>query len=162
MRFLALIGATLVLFVSSPAFATPPVPPLSLHAPALLGPEGSPAALVPTGGIRSRHFDHVRPNLLLTGLGLMAGGLIAGAAGFVILYYCDPVGTLDCADKGKQVLGWVLAAPGVLPLAIGSILVYISVDSRGGYAAAPRPGLVAFSAAPLPGGGGLVGTTFRF
>jgi len=161
MRVLALLGAAVFLVVAAPVRTAAAATPLVLHPPSLLGSPESPA-LAPGGtGLPSRGLEHMHPNLLIAGLGLMAGGIVAGAAGFTLLYLCDPVGTIGCYDQALNVVGWVLAAPGIIPLAVGSILVYISLNSSTRYSAAPPRALTAMYVTPVPGGA-LVGTSVTF
>jgi len=54
-------------------------------------------------------------NLFMIGLGLAAGGLVVGGAGFAVLYACREGTT--CHNRDTTVLGWVLAAPGVILVA---------------------------------------------
>jgi hypothetical protein len=71
----------------------------------------------------------VRDNTFLIGLGLTGAGLVLGGAGIAVLYVCRE-GT-DChQDKGLQAAGWVLAAPGLIPLVVGLVLIYISTGGR--------------------------------
>ncbi|HEV8321667.1 MAG TPA: hypothetical protein VG389_08650 [Myxococcota bacterium] len=162
MRALALVGAALMLLVAAPVRTAAAATPLVLHPPPLLGAAESPALAGPeAGGLAARGLDRIHPDLLLPGLGLMAGGIVAGAAGFMLLYFCDPAGVIGCYDPTLNVVGWVLAAPGIIPLAIGSILVYISLNSSRGYAAAPPAALTAMYVSPVRGGA-VVSTSFTF
>jgi hypothetical protein len=163
MRVLALVGAALFLLVAAPVRTAVAATPLLLHPPALLGATASPALAGPEGAglLPARGLDHMQPDMLILGLGLMAGGIVAGAAGFTLLYLCDPVGQIGCYDQALNVTGWVLAAPGILPLAIGGILVYIAVNSPRRYSAAPPRALTAMYVSPVPGGA-MVGTTLTF
>ena len=161
MRVLALAAAAVVLFVAVPVRTAAAATPLVLHPPALVGGAESPAFAAPEGGLAPRGIDHLHPDFLIAGLGLMAGGIVAGAAGFTLLYFCDPVGQIGCYDSGLNVVGWVLAAPGIIPLAIGSIMVYIAVNSSSRYSAAPPRALTAMYVSPVPGGA-MVGTTLTF
>ncbi|MFT3711714.1 MAG: hypothetical protein QM817_29095 [Archangium sp.] len=68
-------------------------------------------------------------SLFLLGLGLTAGGLVLGAGGFAVLYVCRE-GTA-CHSDATTVIGWVLAAPGIIPLTIGLIMMYVSTGSSG-------------------------------
>ncbi len=103
-----------------------------------------------------------RDSLFLLGLGLTAGGLLLGGAGFLVLYLCQEGSS--CYGKDTTIAGWALAAPGVLPLAAGLILLYITVGGRGGRLASLLPAgenwAVAF--APVPGGGAAASGVFRF
>lgn len=99
-----------------------------------------------------------RGTALLIGLGLVGAGVTLGGAGFAVLYACRE-GTNCHQDKTVQTVGWVLAAPGILPLVVGAVLVYGSVGGRsrgggGGVFTAPQS-LPRWSVglAPLPGGG---------
>src|SRR4051812_2353476 len=69
--------------------------------------------------------------MFLVGLGLTAAGLVLGGAGFGILYACRE-GEQCHDDKTLNIVGWALAAPGVVPLAIGLFLLYAAVGGKGG------------------------------
>ena len=66
-------------------------------------------------------------DLFLLGLGLIGLGLAAGGAGFAILEGCNEKS--DCYTPELEIVGWVLAAPGILPLGAGLFLVYLTSDS---------------------------------
>jgi len=112
----------------------------------LATPDATPAYLA---RVVVRPSSSASDTFFLTGLGLTAAGLVLGGAGFAILYAC-PEGS-SCWSPGLETAGWVLAAPGVLPLATGLVMLYISVggsshaavtppaDSRGTMVAAERP-----------------------
>src|SRR5262245_17201166 len=70
-----------------------------------------------------------KASLFLVGLGLVGAGLVLGGAGFAILYVCRE-GQACHADKGLTTAGWVLAAPGLIPLAVGVVLIYISSGGK--------------------------------
>lgn len=70
---------------------------------------------------------HVSTDFFLLGLGLAAGGLVLGGAGFAVLYVCRE-GTA-CYGDVTQVIGWILAAPGLIPLTVGLIMMYASSGS---------------------------------
>jgi hypothetical protein len=76
---------------------------------------------------------HATVDLFLLGLGLAAGGLLLGAGGFAVLYGCRE-GT-GCYGDVTTVIGWVLAAPGVIPLTVGLIMMYGASGSNGRVAA---------------------------
>ncbi len=100
----------------------------------------------------------LRGNMFLWGLGLVGAGLALGGAGFAILYVCRE-GQQCHQDKGLTTTGWVLAAPGIVPLAVGLFLMYLSSgSSKSVHAATP---VASFDVAPLPGGAFASGT-FRF
>ena len=63
------------------------------------------------------------------GFGAILLGLALGGAGFAILSECGK-GTA-CYSEELEIVGWVLAAPGILPLAAGSIIVYVVLNSDG-------------------------------
>jgi hypothetical protein len=128
----------LTLILALPAYAQ-----VSLDAPrrALLsGSEGQNVVRDTKGG------------LFLAGLGLTAAGLLLGGAGFAVLYVCRE-GQSCHDDKTLQTLGWALAAPGVLPLAVGLLLLYITVG---------RQSRVAMGVMPTPDGGLVASGAFRF
>lgn len=102
-----------------------------------------------------------RTVLLLTGLGLTAAGLVLGGAGFAVLSLCQEGSS--CYSKNTTIIGWALAAPGVLPLAAGLIILYIVVGGRGGRVAEllPHGDNWAVALAPAPGGAAATGV-FRF
>jgi hypothetical protein len=98
--------------------------------------------------------------LFLIGLGLAAAGLVLGGAGFAILYLCRE-GT-DChQDRTLQTVGWVVAAPGIIPLAVGLFLMYISVGGKGG-GGTHGASAVSFGLVPLSGGGAFASGTVKF
>ncbi|MFO0598895.1 MAG: hypothetical protein U0228_26545 [Myxococcaceae bacterium] len=101
-------------------------------------------------------------SLLLLGLGLTAGGLVLGGAGFAVLYVCR-AGTA-CHNDTTTVIGWVLAAPGIIPLTVGLIMIWLSTGSSARVMAPARtPSRQwAFGFAPLAGGGGLVSAATQF
>ncbi len=104
----------------------------------------------------------IKTSMFLVGLGLTGAGLVLGGAGFAILYVCRE-GQACYGDQTLRTAGWVLAAPGIIPLAVGLFLIYISVGSKGGggakvHSAAP----VTLGFVPLPGGGGLATGAFNF
>ena len=100
---------------------------------------------------------------VLLGLALMGAGLVAGGAGFAVLYVCQ-TGTA-CYGDTTQVLGWVLAAPGIVPFVIGAILVYGATQSNGRQTSLPRAhrniANWGVSATPIPGGA-YAGVTVSF
>jgi hypothetical protein len=124
--------------------------------------------LTPRRGLLSGAMGHspisdARGGMFLTGLALVGAGLVLGGAGFAILYVCRE-GQSCHSDKGLITAGWVLAAPGVIPLGIGLLLIYISSGGKAKIAEAvrpSRPGLVSVGLVPLPGGGAVTGA-FRF
>jgi hypothetical protein len=100
---------------------------------------------------------------LLLGLALMGAGLVAGGAGFAVLYFCQQGSS--CYGDATTYVGWGLAAPGIVPLVVGGILVYSVVGNSGRRTALPVARTLArvgASAVPLPGGGAIVGATFTF
>ncbi len=109
-------------------------------------------------------IQHGKADLFLLGLGLTAGGLVLGGAGFAVLYACsEPQAT--CAQPTMTYVGWALAAPGVLPLAAGLIILYLFTGGRRGVADATD----AFDLKPkwalaiVPvSGGGMVGAAGTF
>jgi hypothetical protein len=104
---------------------------------------------------------HVGPDFFLVGLGLAAGGLVLGGGGFALLYACRE-GT-SCYSEPITVVGWIIAAPGLIPLTIGLIMMYAS-SGRSGRVEAPTSAVTrwAFGLSPLPGGGGVVSAAARF
>jgi len=68
-------------------------------------------------------------DFFLLGLGLAVAGLVLGGGGFAVLYGCRE-GTA-CHGDATTVLGWALAAPGIIPLAVGLIMMYASRDGHG-------------------------------
>ena len=106
---------------------------------------------------------HAKTDLFLLGLGLTIGGLILGGAGFAELYLCQE-GSSCYNPPTSNYIGYALAAPGILPLAAGLIILYLFTGGRRGFAeaeeASPRWLL---TVAPVGGGGGgVVGATLRF
>jgi hypothetical protein len=90
-----------------------------------------------------------RATTFLVGLGLVGAGLVLGGAGFAILYVCRE-GQECHADQTLRTVGWVLAAPGIIPLGVGLLLLYVSSGGRGGTHAASA--LSSLTVSPLPGG----------
>lgn len=103
---------------------------------------------------------HAKTDLFLLGLGLTLGGLVLGGAGFAILAVCQE--GASCYSQTTTIIGWCLAAPGILPLAAGLIILYLFTGNRRSLADAtdlkPR---WALAAVPLRGGG-LVGASISF
>ena len=136
-----------------------------LDAPGL----GPSAGLLPTGrGLLSaaegqNPVRDTKASLFLVGLGLVGAGLVLGGAGFAILYVCRE-GQQCHSDRTLQTAGWVLAAPGVIPLAVGLLLVYISSGGRGRGAAPAmhRATPLSWGLMPLPGAGAIATGAFRF
>jgi hypothetical protein len=91
-----------------------------------------------------------KASFFLIGLGLTGAGLLLGGAGFGVLYACRE-GQQCHDDKTLQTVGWVLAAPGVVPLAIGLIMLYISVGGKSG-GGSHAASSVALGLQPVPGG----------
>ena len=105
-------------------------------------------------------IEHGKTDLFLLGLGLTVGGLALGAVGFAVLYACREGST--CYNQTTTYVGWGLAAPGVLPLAAGLIILYLFTGGRRGFSEAPgaKPSW-ALALVPV-NGGGLVGATGTF
>jgi hypothetical protein len=70
-----------------------------------------------------------RSGLFIASLGLIGAGLVLGGAGFLVLYTCHEGDTCD-VDNHMRTVGWILAAPGLVPLAVGCLLLYISTGGR--------------------------------
>ncbi len=121
--------------------ARPPVP----RPPRALAP---PAALNPV--------NHVKGSVVLIGLSLVGAGLVLGGAGFALLYVCRE--GQGCHNQGTTIAGWVLAAPGILPLVVGAIMLYASSGGRADLLPKETAGQWAFSVSPLNGGGLLSGS----
>ena len=163
----------LLLLGAAPAWAagSTPAADFRLEAPALLAGEVVSAPTLTDGVLAPSTLDapaleqgrlHSTGTILLIGLSLIGTGLIAGGAGFAVLLVCFPDGELYCEDDTTRVVGWVLAAPGVLPLIAGGILVYVALEAGSSrYGKRSRPGKLAFSASPVPGGG-MAYATMRF
>lgn len=96
-------------------------------------------------------------SLLLLGLGLTGAGLVLGGAGFAVLYLCRE-GT-SCNNGTTTTVGWVLAAPGILPLIVGVAILYFGTGGgrRADLTPVEKAGQWAFSASPLSGGGMISG-----
>jgi hypothetical protein len=104
--------------------------------------------------------SHGKADLFLLGLGLIAGGLVLGGAGFAVLYLCQE-GT-SCHSQTMTYVGYGLAAPGIIPLAAGLIIVYLFTGGRRGVSEATASKRSwAFSLVPI-NGGGLVGASGTF
>lgn len=104
-----------------------------------------------------------RGSTVLLGLALMGAGLVAGGAGFAVLYVCQ-TGTA-CYGDSTQVLGWVLAAPGIVPFVVGAVLVYAATQSNGRQTFLPPAhrniANWGVTASPIPGGA-YAGVTVSF
>ena len=101
-------------------------------------------------------------SFLLLGLGLTLGGLVLGGAGFGVLYLCREGTT--CHNNTTTIVGWVLAAPGIIPLVVGLAILYFGSGGggrRGGLAPKEEAGQWALSFMPM-NGGGLIGGAVRF
>ncbi len=100
-------------------------------------------------------------SFLLLGLSLTGAGLVLGGAGFAVLYLCRE-GTA-CHNNTNTTVGWVLAAPGILPLVVGVAILYFGTGGgrRADLSPAEQVGQWAFSAIPLSGGG-LISGAVRF
>lgn len=83
----------------------------------------------PRPGPVPRASSHAEVDLFLLGLGLTGAGLVLGGAGFAVLYLCRD--GLACHNPTTTVVGWALAAPGVLPLAVGLVMLYLSTNRSG-------------------------------
>lgn len=144
--------ALLLIAVATPAFATP-----HLLEPALMqladyhpaAPVVSPAPVYRPG--LSPVVRHAEFDVFFLGLGLAAGGLVLGAGGFTVLYLCRP-GT-ECNGDVSTAIGWILAAPGIIPLTVGLIMMYAASGNRG-RVSAPSSATQgwAFGLAPLKDG----------
>lgn len=99
-------------------------------------------------------------SLVLVGLGLTGAGLVLGGAGFAVLYLCREGTT--CHNNTTTIVGWVLAAPGIIPLVVGVAILYFGTGSRrASLTPSPKAGQWAFSASPLAGGG-IISGSVRF
>lgn len=115
------------------------------------------APLRPAPAVRSSGSG----DLFLLGLGLAAGGLVLGGAGFAVLYACRE-GT-GCYGDVTTVVGWALAAPGLIPLGVGLVMMWLGAGAPSRVSVpVERTTRWAFGLAPLPGGGGLVSAAARF
>jgi hypothetical protein len=101
---------------------------LPAHAQSLLAPDVPQKQLMRMSTGQGPISD-LRGGMLLAGLGLVGAGLILGGAGFALLYTCNE--GADCDTQGHtRTVGWILAAPGLIPLAVGAVLIYISTGGR--------------------------------
>ncbi|MBL8953368.1 MAG: hypothetical protein JNK82_21520 [Myxococcaceae bacterium] len=124
----------------------------------------TPRRLLLGGSEGQNPVSDTRASLFLIGLGLVGAGLVLGGAGFAILYVCRE-GEQCYGDQTLRTAGWVLAAPGIIPLVVGVIMLYAGVggSSSGGGGSKVRRALpVTLGFAPLPGGGGFATGTFNF
>lgn len=109
------------------------------------------AVPVPTTG---NPVEDVRVNTFLIGMGLAGAGLVLGGAGFAILEACGEGSS--CHNNTTTTIGWVLAAPGLIPLAVGLGMMYFTYGNTGGrrgrgsHSATPHTWVL--TAGPLPGG----------
>ena len=150
-----LMRATLILLiaVATPAFAAPHLlEPGTIqfadYHPA--APVVSPPPVYRPVGV-SPVVRHAAFDVFFLGLGLAAGGLVLGAGGFTVLYLCR-TGT-ECNGDVSTAIGWILAAPGIIPLTVGLIMMYAASGNRG-RVAAPSSSTQrwAFGVAPLRDG----------
>jgi hypothetical protein len=112
---------TLLVAVSIPALAAPHlVDPGSIKL-ADYHPAAPPYAPAPGYVPVAPVVHHARVDIFLLGLGLAAGGLVLGAGGFAVLYACRE-GTA-CFGDVTTAIGWILAAPGIIPLTVGVIMM---------------------------------------
>ncbi len=153
----ALAGTSAPLTLQPPMTAAPRVEAqgatgeTGLIAPKLAAPKVAQVYIPPPAPV-----VYVDPGLrlLFLGIGLVAAGLVLGGAGFALLYYCQQ-GT-PCYNNTTQTVGWVIAIPGVIPLAIGAVMIRIAIGRRYAEAPSPRPRWqFALAPTPLRGGGGL-------
>jgi hypothetical protein len=151
---------TMIALALATAVSSTPYSPLALREPF----SAEPASQAPKRAVLLAQYYPVAPvpaprvyvdtgvNFFLLGLGLMAGGLVLGGAGFAVLYYCQQ-GT-GCYNDTTQTVGWILAAPGIIPFVVGAVMVRISLSGRVAAAPARRPSRgFAFVPAVIPGGG---------
>lgn len=111
-------------------------------------PRAIPAPLDPVAPVRG--------STVLIGLSLVGAGLVLGGAGFAVLYLCRE-GT-GCHNETTTIVGWVLAAPGLVPLAIGLIMLYATSGRHAELLPSEKAGQWAFGFSPLSGGGLLSGS----
>ena len=98
----------------------------------------------------------------LIGLGLFAGGLLTSAPGIAILAVCKE--GKPCHSDAATAIGWALTVPGLPPIALGMLFVWLDKpSSRAVYNTPQTPpaGSLRFAAAPLPGGG-MASATYTF
>jgi hypothetical protein len=133
MRLLPLLLLTSVVLVPSTALAKSRSARLLEQADVLLADYHPAAPLTPGRPVPSpvapAPLRHARADFFLLGLGLVAGGLVLGGAGFAVLYACRE-GTA-CYSDTTTVIGWVLAAPGIIPLTVGLIMMWAASGSSG-------------------------------
>ena len=70
-----------------------------------------------------------------------------------------PQAAVSADDTAEARAGWVLAAPGVIPLAVGLLLIYLSTGGKG---ASHVANAVSLGVMPLPDGGAIASGAFRF
>jgi hypothetical protein len=94
------------------------------------------------------------------GLILLLGGLATSAGGFGILYACRE--GESCHNDTTTALGWVLAAPGIPPIGLGLLFLWLDKGGSLSRTVYNEPRLpVTFTAAPIPSGG-MLGVTYQF
>ena len=105
---------------------------------------------------------HAKTDLFLLGLGLVGGGLVLGGAGFIYLYFCNQRAASGSCQPPDLYIGYGLAAPGLLPLAAGLIIIYLFTGGRHGSTMVDsvKPSW-ALALVPL-GGGGMIGASGTF
>lgn len=152
-RFVLFIHRSMVLLLvlATSAWATP----------------SSDSRLSPAGVIRLADYHGAAPvepppdpptvsggngSSFVLGLGLTVGGLVLSGGGFAVLYGCRN-GT-ECHGDGTTALGWALAAPGIIPLVVGLIVMYASIGDRERVEVTPSSsaGQWALGVSVLPGG----------
>lgn len=120
---------------------------------------GSAPRLAPAPPAALNPLNPVRGSAVLLGLSLVGAGLVLGGGGFAVLYLCRE-GT-GCHNETTTTVGWVLAAPGIIPLAIGLIMLYATSGRHASLLPTEKAGQWAFGFSPL-GGGGLLSGSVRF
>lgn len=141
------LSVALILGLAIPALATP-----RLLEPGDVQLADYHRAVAPHSAVPlSPVVRHATVDIFFLGLGLAAGGLVLGAGGFALLYGCRE-GT-GCYGEVTTVIGWVLAAPGIIPLTVGLIMMY-AASGRSGRVTAPMNSSQrwAFGVAPIRDG----------
>ena len=117
---------------------------------------GSAPRLAPAPPAALNPLNPVRGSAVLLGLSLVGAGLVLGGGGFAVLYLCRE-GT-GCHNETTTIVGWVLAAPGIIPLLVGAIILYGSSGRSDLLMPSNTAGKWAFGFSTLSGGGLLNGS----
>lgn len=125
------------------------------------------ATLLPVKEVQAQQVVYGTPGAQRSGIGLggaglllLLGGLVASGAGFAVLYSCRE--GESCHNDTTTTVGWVLAAPGIPPIALGALFLWLDKGGPSSRTIYNQPALpVTFTAGPIPSGG-MFGATYNF